>query len=162
MDINVNITVSLSGATLDVLRQFAPDMPEKVYGCPAHQDLKTEVEGIVTDFLCRLKKHAEKPVEEPKPETVQEPVREEKAPQAAPETTVQAETEKAPQAAPETTAQAETEEITDAELREYVKAAKNRTSAKAVKAVFAEFGIENSSACPAERRSELKARLENL
>ena len=146
MDINVNITVSLSGATLDVLRQFAPDMPEKVYGCPAHQDLKTEVEGIVTDFLCRLKKHAEKPVEEPKPETVQEPVREEKAPQAA----------------PETTAQAETEEITDAELREYVKAAKNRTSAKAVKAVFAEFGIENSSACPAERRSELKARLENL
>lgn len=146
MDLNVNITVSLSGAILDVLRQFAPDMPEKVCNCSAHQDLKTEVEGIVTDFLGRLKKHAEKPVEEPEPETAQSPVREEKAPQAAPE-------------AP---AQAKTKEISDAELREAVKAAKDRTSAKAVKAVFAEFGIENSSACPAERRSELKARLENL
>jgi hypothetical protein len=147
MDLNVNITVSLSGATLDVLRQFTPDMPEKVCDpFASHQDLKTEVEGIVVDFLSRFKKHAENPVEEPKAEPAQEPVREEKAPQAA----------------PETTAQAETEEITDAELREAVKAAKNRTSAKAVKAVFAEFGIENSSACPAERRSELKARLENL
>ena len=146
MDFNVNITVSLSGATLDVLRQFVPDMPEKVCSCPTHQDLKTEVEGIVSDFIGRLKKHAEKPVEEPKAEPAQEPVREEKAPQAAP-------------GAP---AQAKTKEISDAELREAVKAAKNRTSAKAVKAVFAEFGIENSSACPAERRSELKARLENL
>lgn len=146
MDLNVNITVSLSEATLNVLRQFAPDMPEKVCNCPAHQDLKTEVEGIVTDFLGRLKKHAEKPADAPKPEPAQEPVREEKAPQAAPE-------------AP---AQAKTEEISDAELREAVKAAKNRTSAKAVKAVFAEFGIETSSACPAERRSGLKARLENL
>jgi len=147
MDLNVNITVSLSGATLDVLRQFAPDMPEKVCDpFASHQDLKTEVEGIVTDFLGRLKKHAEKPVEEPKPKPAQEPVREEKAPQAASE-------------AP---AQAKTKEISDAELREAVKAAKNRTSAKAVKAVFTEFGIENSSACPAERRSDLKARLENL
>ena len=135
MDLNVNITVSLSEATLDVLRQFAPDMPEKMCDpFASHQDLKTKVEGIVTDFLGCLKKYAEKPVEEPKAEPAQEPVREEKAPQAA----------------PETTAQAETEEITDAELRQ------------AVKAVFAEFGIENSSACPAERRSDLKARLENL
>ena len=147
MDLNVNITVSLSGATLDVLRQFTPDMPEKVCDpFASHQDLKTEVEGIVVDFLGRLKKHAEKPVEEPKPEPAQEPVREEKAPQAA----------------PEVPAQAKAEEISDAELRQAVKAAKDRTSAKAVKAVFAEFGIENSSACPAERRSELKARLENL
>ena len=147
MDLNVNITVSLSGATLDVLRQFAPDMPEKVCDpFASHQDLKTKVEGIVVDFLGRLKKHAEKPADAPKAEPAQEPVHEEKA---AP----------APQQAP---AQAETEEISDAELREAVKAAKNRTSAKAVKAVFAEFGIENSSACPAERRSELKARLENL
>jgi hypothetical protein len=147
MDLNVNITVSLSGAALDVLRQFAPDMPEKVCDpFASHQDLKTEVEGIVVDFLSRLKKHAEKPVEKPKAEPAQEPAREEKAPQAA----------------PEVPAQAKTEEISDAELREAVKAAKNRTSAKAVKAVFAEFGIENSSACPAERRSDLKARLENL
>jgi len=146
MNIDLSIQISLSRETLDVLRQFTPDMPEKVCSCPAHQDLKTEVEGIVVDFLERLQKHAKKPADAPKPEPAQEPVREDKAPQAAPE-------------AP---AQAKTEEISDAELREAVKAAKNRTSAKAVKAVFAEFGIENSSACPAERRSDLKARLENL
>lgn len=147
MDLNVNITVSLSGATLDVLRQFAPDMPEKVCDpFAAHQDLKTEVEGIVVDFLGRLKKHAEKPVEEPKPETAQEPVLEEKAPQAAPE-------------AP---AQAETEEITDAALRKAVKAAKDKVGTPVVKALFAEFEIPNSSACPQERRGELMDRLEKL
>lgn len=146
MDLNVNITVSLSEATLNVLRQFAPDMPEKVCGCPAHQDLKTEVEGIVTDFLGRLKKHAEKPVEEPETETAQEPVREEKAPQAAPE-------------AP---AQAETEEITDAALRKAVKAAKDQVGGQSVKDLFGEFGIRNSSECPQERRSDLLARLNKL
>ena len=146
MDINIKVTVDLSDRAANLLRQFAPDLPDEVCRCSAHPDLKTEVEEIVVDFLGRLKKHAEKPADALKPEPAQEPVREEKAPQAAPD-------------AP---AQARAEEISDAELREAVKAAKNRTSAKAVKAVFAEFGIENSSACPAERRSELKARLENL
>ena len=147
MDLNVNITVSLSGATLDVLRQFTPDMPEKVCDpFASHQDLKTEVEGIVVDFLSRLKKHAEKPVEEPKAEPAQEPVREEKAPQAA----------------PETTAQAETEEITDAALRKAVKAAKDQVGGQSVKDLFGEFGIRNSSECPQERRSDLLARLNKL
>ena len=144
MDLNVNITVSLSGATLDVLRQFAPDMPEKVCSCPAHQDLKTEVEGIVTDFLGRLKKHAA--ADAPKPEPAQEPVRDEKVPQAA----------------PETPAQAKTEEISDTALREAVKAAKDRTSAKAVREIFAKFNIAASIECPQERRSDLMAALESL
>ena len=30
MDLNINITVSLSEATLNVLRQFSPDMPEHI------------------------------------------------------------------------------------------------------------------------------------
>ena len=146
MDINIKVTVDLSDRAANLLRQFAPDLPDEVCRCSAHPDLKTEVEEIVVDFLGRLKKHAEKPVEEPKPETEQSPVREEKA---AP----------APQQAP---AQAEEKEITDAVLRQAVKAAKDKVGTPVVKALFAEFEIPNSSACPQERRGELMDRLEKL
>lgn len=142
----LKIEVSLSQETLDVLRQFAPDMPAEICGQPAGPDLKTTVEGYVVDFLGRLKKHAEKPADEPKPETTQSPVPEEKAPQAAPQ---------APAAA-------EPAEITDATLRAVTKEAKDRTSANAVRKVFAEFGIGASIECPQERRSDLVAALENL
>lgn len=55
-----------------------------------------------------------------------------------------------------------TEEISDATLREKVKEAKDRTDTKTVRALFAEFGINNSTECPQERRSELLAGLEKL
>ena len=91
-------------------------------------------------------KPAEKPVEEPKPETVQSPAPAEKA---AP----------APQQAPAAPAQ---KEISDADLRLAVKAAKDKVGTDGVKALFHEFEIPNSSACPQERRSELMDRLNKL
>ena len=63
----------------------------------------------------------------------------------------------APAPAPEQPA-----EITDADLREKVKEAKDRRGAKAVRELFSEFGIGSSVECPQGRRSELVARLENL
>ena len=146
MDINIKVTVDLSDRAANLLRQFAPDLPDEVCRCSAHPDLKTEVEELVVDFLGRLKKHAEKPVEEPKSETEQSPVREEKA---AP----------APQQAPAAPAQ---KEISDADLRLAVKAAKDKVGTDGVKALFHEFEIPNSSACPQERRSELMDRLNKL
>ena len=94
----------------------------------------------------RPAKPAEKPVEEPKPETVQSPAPAEKA---AP----------APQQAPAAPAQ---KEISDADLRLAVKAAKDKVGTDGVKALFHEFEIPNSSACPQERRSELMDRLNKL
>ena len=147
MDLNVSITVSLSEATLDVIRQFAPDMPEKVCDpFASHQDLKTFIKETVYEFLRDLQEHAKKPVEEPMPETAQSPVPEQKA---------------AP-ASPQAPAQAEEKEITDADLRQAVKAAKDRTSAKAVREIFAKFNIAASIECPKERRSDLMAALESL
>jgi hypothetical protein len=142
----IQIEVGFNRETLDVLRQFAPDMPAEVCNCSAHHDLKTEVEEIVVDFLRRLQDHAKKPVEEPKPETVQSPTPEEN-PAPAPQ--------QAPAPAPE-------KEITDADLRQAVKAAKDKVGTPVVKALFAEFEIPNSSACPQERRGELMDRLEKL
>ena len=149
----LEIKVSLSEETLDVLRQFAPDLPDETCSCPACPDLKNTVEGLVVNFLEKLKKHAEKPVDGPKPEKVPEPVQETKAPQAAPE-------EPAPE--PEAPVEEENREITDAELRPAVKAALDRGGRNAVIAVFDEFGIPNSSACPQERRSELLGRLKDI
>ena len=56
----------------------------------------------------------------------------------------------------------EEKEITDAVLRQAVKAAKDKVGTPVVKALFAEFEIPNSSACPQERRGELMDRLEKL
>ena len=150
IEAKLNIEVSLSRETLDVLRQFAPDMPAEMCNCTAHhEDLKTVVEGYVVDFLERLQEHAKKPVDEAKPETAQSPVPDVKAPQAAPE----------PPATPEEKAM---QEVTDAVLRQAVKEAKDRAGGTAVRTLFSEFEIPNSSACPQERRSELLGRLANL
>jgi len=146
MDLNVNITVSLSEATLNVLRQFAPDMPEKVCDCPAHQDLKIFIQETVVEFLEGLKKHTEKPAENAAPEKEAETVREEKEAQAL-------------QQAPAAAAPAE---ISDASLRQATKAAKDKVGADAIRALFQEFEIPNSTACPQERRSELMGRLNKL
>lgn len=53
-------------------------------------------------------------------------------------------------------------EITDANLRQIVKEAKDRAGAKPIRAVFAEMGIASSVECPQERRSELVAKLRKL
>ena len=66
----------------------------------------------------------------------------------------------APTPAPEPEPEPE-REISDAELREKVKEAKDRSGAKAVREIFAEFGIGSSVECPQGRRSELVERLEN-
>ena len=140
----LNIQFSLSPESLDLLRRLIPaeDLPE--HTCCSGNDFEARVTDIVIGVIEQLSKHAhpEKtsgPAEEPKPQAPAEP---------------------APAPAPEKTSGAE--EITDAQLREVVKAAKGRTDAKAVKAVFAEMGIANSTECPQERRSELVSRLENL
>ena len=53
-------------------------------------------------------------------------------------------------------------EITDADLRAVVKEAKDRAGVKAVRDCFAKFNIASSMECPADRRTELVAALENL
>jgi hypothetical protein len=52
--------------------------------------------------------------------------------------------------------------ITDADLRQAVKAAKDKAGAKPVREIFAAMGIASSVDCPAERRSELMAALQNI
>ena len=149
MEINVNFKVSLSRETLDVLRQFAPDMPAEACACnctTADKDLKTFIKETVYEFLHDLQEHGKEPVEEAKSETEQSPAPEEKAAPAA---------SKAP-------ASSEQAEITDERLRKAVKAAKDKVGGPSVKSLFGEFGIRNSSECPQERRSDLLARLNQL
>jgi hypothetical protein len=56
----------------------------------------------------------------------------------------------------------EAEEISDADLRQVVKAAKDRVGAKPIRDVFASMDISSSVECPQERRSELVAKLNKL
>ena len=145
MEIKINFEVSLSRETLDVLRQFAPDMPAGMCNCTdAGKDLKTFVKETVVEFLEGLKKHAH-------PEE-NSGMAEEPAPQAP----------VAPAPAPAPEKNSDTREITDADLRLAVKAAKDKVGTDGVKALFHEFEIPNSSACPQERRSELMDRLNKL
>ena len=135
----INIQVSLSPETLEVARRLAPagDLPE--HCC---EDFEKRVTDICLGVIQRLSKHA-------KPEENYG-----KAEETAPE----APAEPAPAPAPEKNSG----EVTDAMLREAVKGAKDRAGGSAVRALFGEFQIPNSSACPVERRSELLARLANL
>lgn len=137
----INIQVSLSPETLEVARRLVPagDLPE--HCCEGFEERVTD---IVLEVLEQLSKHA-------KPEENYG-----KAEETAPE----APAEPAPAPAPEKTSG--TEEVTDATLREAVKGAKDRAGGTAVRTLFSEFGIPNSSACPVERRSELLARLAKL
>lgn len=148
MDINIKVTVDLSDRTVALLQpRQLEDLPEAECNCTAaDKDLKTFIKETVYEFLRDLQEHAKKPVEEPKPETVQSPAPAEKA---AP----------APQQSPAAPAQ---KEISDADLRLAVKAAKDKVGTDGVKALFHEFEIPNSSACPQERRSELMDRLNKL
>ena len=135
----INIQVSLSPETLEVARRLVPagDLPD--HCCEGFEE---RVTNIVLEVLEQLSKHA-KPeenygkAEEPAPEATAEP-----APAPAPEKS--------------------SGEVTDAMLREAVKGAKDRSGGTAVRALFSEFEIPNSSACPVERRSELLARLAKL
>ena len=61
-----------------------------------------------------------------------------------------------------TAAEPQPKEITDASLRQAVKAAKDRVGAKPIREVFAQMGISSSIECPQERRSELLAKLHEL
>lgn len=145
MEIKINFEVSLSRETLDVLRQFAPDMPAGMCNCTdSGKDLKTFVKETVVEFLEGLKKHAH-------PEENSD-----KAEEPAPQAPV------APAPAPTPEKTSGTQEITDADLRLAVKAAKDKVGTDGVKALFHEFEIPNSSACPQERRSELMDRLNKL
>ena len=139
----LNIQFSLSPESLDLLRRLIPvgDLPE--HTCCSGNDFEARVTDIVIGVIEQLSKHAhpEKtsgPAEEPKPQAPAEP-----APAPEPE-------------------KSSGEEITDAQLREAVKEAKDRAGGTAVRTLFSEFEIPNSSACPQERRSELLGRLANL
>lgn len=67
-----------------------------------------------------------------------------------------------PDFAPKPQPQPEPKEITDADLRQAVKAAKDRVGAKPIREVFSAMGITSSVECPQERRSELVAKLNEL
>ena len=146
MDLNVNIKVDLSDRTVNLLRQFMPeDIPAAACNCTAaDMDLKTFIKETVVEFLEGLKKHAQPEENSGKAE----------------EPAAQAPAEPAPAPAPEKTSGAK--EITDAALRQAVKAAKDQVGGQSVKDLFGEFGIRNSSECPQERRSDLLARLNKL
>ena len=146
MDLNVNIKVDLSDRTVNLLRQFMPeDIPAAACNCTAaDMDLKTFIKETVVEFLEGLKKHAQPEENSGKDE----------------EPATQAPAEPAPAPAPEKTSGAK--EITDAALRQAVKAAKDQVGGQSVKDLFGEFGIRNSSECPQERRSDLLARLNKL
>ena len=142
MDINVNLNINLdlSERMVRLLRQNMPeDLPE--HCC---DDFDKRVSDICLGIIKQLSKHAHPEENSGKAE--------EPAPQApvAP----------APAPAPEKTSG--TQEITDADLRLAVKAAKDKVGTDGVKALFHEFEIPNSSACPQERRSELMDRLNKL
>ena len=140
MDFNVNIKVDLSDRTADLLRRILPeDLPE--HCC---DDFDKRVSDICLGLIKQLSKHAHPEENSGKAE--------QKAPEApaAP----------SPAPAPEKTSGAQ--EITDADLRLAVKAAKDKVGTDGVKALFHEFEIPNSSACPQERRSELMDRLNKL
>ena len=133
IDINVNLNINL-----DMSQRMMDFL--RLFAPDMPQDVYDGTRAA------RPAKPAEKPVEEPKPETVQSPTPAEKA---AP----------APQQAPAAPAK---KEISDADLRLAVKAAKDKVGTDGVKALFHEFEIPNSSACPQERRSELMDRLNKL
>ena len=136
----INIQVSLSPETLEVARRLAPagDLPE--HCCEGFEERVTD---IVLEVLEQLSAHAAKP---------------ERNSGKTEETAPEAPAEPAPAPAPEKSSG----EVTDAMLREAVKGAKDRAGGTAVRALFGEFQIPNSSACPVERRSELLARLAKL
>ena len=139
MDINVNITVDLSDRTADLLRRLLPDLPE--HCCV---DFDKRVADVCLGLIKQLSKHAHPEENSGKAE--------EKAPDAP----------AAPSPAPAPEKTSGTQEITDAALRLAVKAAKDKVGTDGVKALFSEFEIPNSSACPQERRSELMDRLNKL
>lgn len=140
LSITINHVVSLSAETLDVVRRSIPggDIPE--HCC---EGFEQKVTDICIGVIKQLSKHAHPEENSGKAE--------QKAPEApaAP----------SPAPAPE---KPSGEEITDAQLREAVKAAKDRSGGTAVRSLFTEFEIPNSSACPQERRSELMDRLAKL
>ncbi len=140
ISITVNHVISLSAETLEIARRVIPagDLPE--HCC---EGFEQKVTDICLGLLQQLSKHANP---EENSGTAEQKASE--APAAPP-----------PAPAPEKTSG---EEITDAQLREAVKAAKDRSGGTAVRSLFTEFEIPNSSACPQERRSELMDRLAKL
>ena len=140
MDIIVKHVHSFDSEALEILRRLIPagDLPE--HCC---EGFEKKVTDICLGLLQQLSRHAHP--EENSGKAEQKASEAPAAPSPAP--------------VPEKTSG---EEITDAQLREAVKAAKDRSGGTAVRSLFTEFEIPNSSACPQERRSELMDRLAKL
>ena len=140
MDIIVKHVHSFDSEALEILRRLIPagDLPE--HCC---EGFEKKVTDICLGLLQQLSRHAHP--EENSGKAEQKATEAPAAPSPAP--------------VPEKTSG---EEITDAQLREAVKAAKDRSGGTAVRSLFTEFEIPNSSACPQERRSELMGRLAKL
>ena len=140
LSITINHVISLSAETLEIARRVIPagDLPE--HCC---EGFEQKVTDICLGLLQQLSRHAHP--EENSGKAEQKATEAPAAPSPAP--------------VPEKTSG---EEITDAQLREAVKAAKDRSGGTAVRSLFTEFEIPNSSACPQERRSELMDRLAKL
>lgn len=140
MDIIVKHVHSFDSEALEILRRLIPagDLPE--HCC---EGFEKKVTDICLGLLQQLSRHAHP--EENSGKAEQKATEAPAAPSPAP--------------VPEKTSG---EEITDAQLREAVKAAKDRSGGTAVRSLFTEFEIPNSSACPQERRSELMDRLAKL
>ncbi len=149
MDLNINITVSLSEATLNVLRQFSPDMPEHICRQSYDSDeFQQKVADICYETVKQLAEAAKIQGQDEENARKEEP--------SSPQAPADQDPFLSPEQAPDQ------KEISDSELREYTKAAKDRKGAKAVREVFARFNIASSIECPQERRSDLVAALENV
>ena len=150
-EFTLKIQIGLSQEAADILRGFvSDDMPCQCGQAALGEEFEQRVTDIVVRTIKQLSKHT-KPEETPG-KAVEDP---------APKPEENHE-DAASQDAASGPGKPEGAEITDAQLREVVKAAKDRTSTKSIKEVFADFGIKVSTECPQERRSELVDRLENL
>jgi len=131
--VKINIEVSLQEATLTILKQIADTL------CAANI-VKSNPEAAA-DLCNQLEKRETE--KKPAPAKNVAAVPEDKAP-AAP----------APSKSDD--------EITDAQLRQAVKACKDRVPVSEIRnSIFAKYGIESSVECPPARRAELLSDLQN-
>lgn len=142
--IKIEITVDLGTKALSAIEGLAAALSANVATAPAAPATTRRRKTVET-------KETPAPVE-----AAQEAPAEQPAAPAA-EAPAEAATPAAP-AVPDT----EDLPITDDELRQIVKEARDRTSFPAVRGLFNEFGIKASIECPMERRAELVDRLNKL
>lgn len=137
--LKINIEISLSDKTIDLLKKL---LVPTLWSSPCISTMPPEnvsPKAVETAFGPERQKAAPKTKTEKQPEPLAEETPEE-TPDDIPDGAM----------------------ITDAELRQLTADAKNKSSAADIRAIFKNFDIKNSSACPIDKRPALKAELEKI